>query len=107
MAHALKKTAIVILVVFGGFAGYWLALENQRFFELPYQVKHNRPSAQKTFVDIENIAIGMDTWQVKEALGPPDKRHIVSDDGKEKKEVWTYGARRLYFVNGFLTKWQE
>jgi len=107
MASAFKKTAVIILVVLGGLAGYWLAQENKRFFELPYREEPNRQNAQERFKGINRIVVGMDTWQVKEAIGPPDKRYVVPDDGKGKKEVWTYGGRRLYFINGFLTKWQE
>jgi len=107
MARALKKTAVVILIVLGGLVGYWLAWENQRVFEFPYRDEHSQPNALVPFGQTQNIAVGMDTWQVKEALGPPEKRHVVSDDGKGKMEVWTYSGRRLYFINGFLTKWQE
>ena len=107
MANAFKKTSIIILVIVGGLAGYWLARENQRIFELPYRERHSQTNALVPSGQRHNICVGMDIWQVKEALGPPEKRHVISENEHGKKEVWTYGKRQLYFENGFLTRWQE
>jgi hypothetical protein len=107
MATFFKNTAVIVLIILGGIAGYWLARENRRFFEWPHQIEHSRSKSPKAFGENPMIAVGMDTWQVKEALGPPEKRRVVSDDGNEKKEVWMYGDIPLYFINGFLIGWRD
>ena len=107
MTGILRKSAIVIFIVLGGLVGFWLAKENQRLFELPYREEHSQPSAERPFGELPEMAVGMDTWQVKEALGPPEKRDVISEDGHGKQEVWTYRSRRLHFENGFLTRWED
>jgi hypothetical protein len=106
MVRSLKKAAVIILIVLGAVVGYWLARVNQRLFELPYQSNHTEQNGQKQAGGSKSIAVGMDTWQVKEVLGPPDERHVISEEESVKKETWIYGSRRLFFTNGFLTSWQ-
>jgi len=42
-------------------------------------------------------------WEVKEILGEPDKRTVISDHAGDKKEAWFYKGKIVYFSNGFMT----
>jgi hypothetical protein len=53
--------------------------------------------------DDDKIAMGMDVWQVRESIGPPEKRKVISGNGPGRTEIWSYGGKHLYFVDGFLT----
>jgi hypothetical protein len=106
MRRATTKTAIVLLILAGGLLGYWLARENQKLFELPYPEESIQKNAEKPSGSPPVVAIGMDTWQVEEVLGPPDERHVISAAGEDRKEEWRYGNKRLLFTNGFLISQQ-
>ena len=53
---------------------------------------------------MSEVGIGMDTWQVKEILGSPDKRTVVLESGDVRREEWMYGNTLICFTNGFLKK---
>ncbi len=99
----MKKAAVVILIFLGVIVGVWLGIENRKLFELPFPEKQSQKNAQQKL----EIAVGMETWQVKQALGVPEKRNVVSAAKNVKKEQWIYGNKCLYFTNGVLTSWQE
>ena len=99
----MKKLAIVFLIVLGFILGWWLARENRKVFQLAVPVERS----QKAMIDMDSIVDGMDTWQVKEVLGVPEKRNILSATQGMRKEEWIYGDTHLYFTNGFLTSWKE
>lgn len=100
MHRCLKNTAIVLLIVAGGCFGYFLGRQNRELFELPSG--HSQKSEQGT-EGVTGIHIGMDTWQVREMLGPPDKRIVISENQGARKVEWVYGDQHLYFVDGLLT----
>jgi hypothetical protein len=99
----MKKLAVIFLIVLGVIFGWWLARENRKLFELPAPAGR----FQRAVIDKESIVIGMDTWQVKEVLGVPEKRHVVLETQEMRKEEWIYGDRHFYFTNGFLTSLKE
>ena len=99
----MKKAAVVILIILGVIVGVWMGIENRKLFELPFPEKQSQKNAQQGV----EIAVGMETWQVKQALGVPDKRNVVLATKNMRKEEWIYGNRCLYFTNGVLTSWQE
>ena len=107
MGKVIKKVSIVVLILIGGILGYWLARQNQKLFELPYPKEYTRQSSERPPGGSTTISIGMDTWQVKEVLGPPDERNVIKESRQERKEEWRYGNKRLFFTNGYLTSWQE
>ena len=102
----MKKAAVVILIFLGFIVGIWMARENRKLFELPYPVEEKQKDLQQG-IGKDKIAVGMENWQVKEVLGVPDKRDVVLETEKMRKEQWTYGKKQLYFTNGVLTSWQE
>ena len=102
----MKEVAIVILIFLGFIVGVWMAIENRKLFELPFPVDENQKDMQQG-VGIDRIAVGMENWQVKEVMGVPDKRDVVLETEKMRKEQWTYGKKVLYFTNGVLISWQE
>ena len=59
----MKKAAVVILIFLGVILGVWLGIENRKLFELPVPEKQSQKNAQQ---EVE-IAVGMETWQVKQA----------------------------------------
>jgi hypothetical protein len=107
MGKAIKKVSVVVLILIGGALGYWLARQNQKLFELPHPEKSVQQIPQRPSDRFTKIAIGMDTWQVQEVLGPPEERRVISEKGQKKTEAWIYGGKTLFFTNGFLTRWQE
>jgi hypothetical protein len=107
MGKAIKKVSVVVLILIGGVLGYWLARQNQKLFELPHPEKSVQQTPQRPSDRFTKIAIGMDTWQVQEVLGPPDGRNVITESGQERTEAWRYGNKRLFFINGFLASWQE
>ena len=107
MGKVIKKTGIILLIIAGLVVGSWLAWQNYKLVELLHPEKSVQQIPQPPSERFTKIAIGMDTWQVKEVLGPPDERRVSSDKGQEKKEEWRYGGKTLFFTNGFLTNWQE
>ena len=102
----MKKAAVVILIFLGFIVGVWMAIENKKLFELPFPVEEKQKDLQHG-IGKDEIAVGMENWQVKEVLGVPDKRDVVLETKKMRKEQWTYGKKLLYFTNGVLTSWQE
>ncbi len=107
MRNVMKKTAIVVLIILGGVLGYWMARQNQKLFELPFPEEETQKNIRPGSVDMNQVKMGMDTWQVREILGAPDKSSVVLEEGDVRKEEWVYGSRHLYFANGILTSWQE
>lgn len=99
----MKKAAVVILIIIGVIVGVWMGIENRKLFELPFPEEESQKNAQQGF----EIAVGMETWQVKQTLGVPEKRNVVLATKNMRKEEWIYGNRCLYFTNGILTSWQE
>lgn len=105
MGKVTKKMSIILLILVGVLVGSWLAWQNYKLVELLHPEKSVQQIPQQPSNRFTKIAIGMDTWQVKEVLGPPDERRVSSDKGK--KEEWRYGDKILFFNNGFLTSLQE
>jgi len=104
----MKKFFLVILVTLGFVLGYWMAERNKKLFELPVPVEDSQDAQKAGSVD-EKIFTGMDTWQVKEILGPPDRRNVLPGGKDLRNEEWMYDDKglRLSFSNGFLTSFQE
>ncbi|MBW2107674.1 MAG: hypothetical protein JRI36_03260 [Deltaproteobacteria bacterium] len=107
MGKSFKKAVIVLLVILGGLLGYWLSRQNQRLFELPFRAEPGQQGGQAALEGGLQIHVGMEIWQVKEILGPPDRRVVVSHNAQGKKETWIYGDRQLYFTNGLLMLQKE
>ncbi len=107
MHNVMKKTAIVVLIILGGVLGFWMARQNQKLFELPLPEEETQKNIRPESVEMSRVNMGMDTWQVREMLGAPDKSSVVSEGGDVRKEEWVYGSRHLYFANGILTSWRE
>jgi|LGVE01.1.fsa_nt_gb hypothetical protein len=103
----MKKFVLAFLIFLGAIFGWWMARENRKLFELPVPVEHRQEDTQQGAIDTGRIAIGMETWQVKQALGVPEKRDVVVATKERRKEQWIYGKQCLYFTNGVLTSWQE
>ncbi|MBW1739887.1 MAG: hypothetical protein JRJ42_01995 [Deltaproteobacteria bacterium] len=102
----MKKSVLVFLIVLGFVVGYWLAKENRKLFELPASMELPQNNVQQQ-IDMGRIAVGMETWQVKQVLGVPEKMNVVIETQNTRKEQWIYGNKYLYFTNGVLTSWQE
>jgi hypothetical protein len=102
-----KKGIFIALICLGSILGWWLAQENIEFFEAIGVVKRSREDGPARSIDKGKIAIGMETWQVKDVWGPPEKRNVETLAQGMKKEQWIYGNKSLYFTNGILTSWQE
>ena len=103
----MKKYALVLLILLGSIPGYWLARENTELFQVIGVIEQPKGDIQKKHLDMDRIAIGMETWQVKDILGVPDKMSVQVATRDMRKEHWIYGSRCLYFTNGVLTSWQE
>ena len=102
----MKKSVFVLLIFLGIIIGVWLGIENRKLFELPVPEEQSQKDTQQG-IDMDRIAVGMETWQVKQVLGVPDKRNVVSATKNMRKEEWIYATKCLYFTNGVLTSWQE
>ena len=102
----MKKAAVVILIFLGFILGVWFARENRKLFELPVPNEESQKD-MKHGINMDKIAVGMETWQAQEVLGVPEKRDIVLTTKNTKKEQWIYSSKCLYFTNGLLTSWQE
>jgi hypothetical protein len=98
-----KRVFFAVLLLLGFIFGLWLARENRQFLEAMGLIKRPQENIHERPVDWNTISIGMETWQVKEALGPPEKRKVKEKAQETRKEEWTYGEKRLYFTNGILT----
>ena len=85
----MKKAAVVILIILGVIVGVWMGIENRKLFELPFPEKQSQKNAQQGV----EIAVGMETWQVKQALGVPEKRNVVLATKNMRKEEWIYGNK--------------
>jgi len=103
----MKKALVVILIFLGFIVGIWLARENRKLFELPIPVEERQGDEQQGNIDKGRISVGMEIWQVKQALGVPEKINVVMATQDTKKEEWIYGGKCLYFTNGVLMSWQE
>ncbi|MHC4537900.1 MAG: hypothetical protein ACYS6K_28555 [Planctomycetota bacterium] len=103
----MKKALVVLLVFLGVIVGAWLARENKKLFELPIPVEERQGDKQQKNIDNGKIALGMEIWQVKEALGVPEKRNVLIATEDMRKEEWIYDSKRLYFTNGVLIRLQE
>ncbi|MDY6987139.1 MAG: hypothetical protein SWQ30_03695 [Thermodesulfobacteriota bacterium] len=103
----MKKYILISLVLLASVSGWWLAQENIELFEALGLIKSSPADTPEQAIDKGKIAVGMETWQVTEALGPPEKRDVETSDLGMKKERWTYGDKSLYFTDGVLTAWQE
>jgi hypothetical protein len=107
MGNVTKKLSIILLILAGFVVGSWLAWQNYKLVELLHPEKTAKQIPEQTSDRFTKITIGMDTWQVKEVLGPPDERNVITGSEEEQKEAWRYGTKRLFFTNGFLTRLQE
>jgi len=98
----MRKFFIIILIGCGVALGYWLARHNQKFFELPFSEQPLQQGTAEREWEVKTVKKGMDTWEVKEILGPPEKRIVVSEKPGTAREVWIYQGRRCDFENGIL-----
>jgi hypothetical protein len=103
----MKKALVVFLIFLGFVVGVWLWRENKRLFELPFPMEERQGDVQEGNAHKAKISVGMEIWQVKQALGVPEKRNVVMTTQDVRKEEWIYGSKCLYFTNGVLTGWQE
>ncbi|OEU52046.1 MAG: hypothetical protein BA872_07165 [Desulfobacterales bacterium C00003060] len=103
----MKKRVLILLIFIGFLFGCWLVRENKKLFELPVPVEHRKDNIHQGNNLSGEIAIGMESWQVKQVLGIPEKRKVVIATRNMKKEQWIYGDRCLHFTNGILTSWEQ
>jgi outer membrane protein assembly factor BamE (lipoprotein component of BamABCDE complex) len=99
----MQKILIIILVLLGLTLGYWLSRQNQKLFELPIPESQFQQGMRADQTGPKAVEIGMDMWEVKEILGEPDKRIVISDKAGDKREAWFYKGKNIYFSNGFMT----
>ena len=102
----MKKLVFVFLILLSLALGAWLVKENRQLLILTGVVPRPQQEMQQP-VDWGKVTVGMEMWQVKEVVGPPEKRHIEGTTGGIRKEQWTYGDKCLHFSNGVLTSWQD
>ncbi len=104
----MKKHVLILLAVLGVAVGSWLAKENTELVRLLFPaLQPPRETIYPRPIDVNRIALGMETWQVKEVLGPPDERSVSTANQDTRKERWIYGNKCLSFTNGVLTSWQD
>ena len=63
------------------------------------------PETKKTLILKNWFDIGFTTDEVRAALGDPDHK-TTNVSTQVRTELWTYGSKNLYFVNGVLTAYQ-
>jgi hypothetical protein len=102
----MKKPVFVFLILLGFAIGGWLVKENRELLTLTGVLPRPQQDMGQQAVDWEGVTVGMEMWQVKEVVGPPEKRHIGRTTEGIRKEQWTYGDKCLHFTNGVLTSWQ-
>lgn len=103
----MKKGLIVGLAMLGAGLGYWMAQENWRLFEVAHPVGQVAIRDRPVDYDFASLERGLETWQVKEFMGPPDSRSVLEGKEAENREEWRYGDRRLFFSDGVLVSWDE
>ena len=103
----IRRTFFVVLLLLGFIFGLWLAKENRQFLEAMGLIKRPKADIHERAIDWSTISIGMETWQVKEVLGPPEKRKVKTETQETRKEEWMYGGKCLCFTNGILTSLRE
>jgi hypothetical protein len=53
------------------------------------------------------MAVGIESRQVKEVSGIPEKRNVLLATKSVRKEEWIYGSKCFNLTNSLLTPWQE
>jgi len=102
----MKKPVFILLIVLAVAIGAWLVKKNRELLILTNVVPPPRQEMEQQPPDWERVTVGMETWQVKEVVGPPEKRQEERTVEGTRKEAWTYGDRCLHFTNGVLTSSQ-
>ena len=103
----MKKHVLVLLILLGFGVGAWLVKENRELMILTGVMPRPQEDVRQQPFDWDRVTVGMEMWQVKEVLGPPEKRNIQTATQGMKKEQWTYGDKCLHFTNGVLTSLQD
>jgi len=103
----MKKVFFIAIVFLGAVSGWWLARGNMELFEALGVVQRGQEERPKRSIDNGTMTLGLETWQVKDAFGPPDERIVEIAIQGRREEHWRYGDKWLYFTNGVLTSWQE
>jgi hypothetical protein len=103
----MKRYVVVLLILLGFGVGAWLVKENRELMILTGVMPRPQEDMGQQPVDWDRVTVGMEMWQVKEVLGPPEKRNIQTATQGMKKEQWMYGDRCLHFTDGVLTSWQD
>ena len=103
----MKKHFLVLLILLGVAIGGWLVKENRQLMILTGVMPRPQEDVRQQPVDWDRVTLGMEMWQVKEVLGPPEKRRVERAKEGMTKEQWTYGGKCLNFTNGILTSWQD
>jgi len=103
----MKKGTIVFLILAGAALGYWMAQKNWKLFELAYRSEKPNSQALSVKPDVNRLKRGLEKWQVKEIMGPPESRSFITGNEGVKREVWQYGPRRLLFADGILLSWDK
>ena len=103
----MKKPVLVFLILLGFVFGCWLVKGNRQLLILTGVIQPPQEDIRQQTVDWDRVTVGMEMWQVKEILGPPEQRHIETATEGMRKEQWMYGDKCLRFTNGVLTSWQD
>jgi hypothetical protein len=103
----MKKHVLVLLILLGFGVGVWLVKENRELMILTGVIERPQEDIRQQPIDWGKVTVGMEMWQVKEVLGPPEKRHVERATEGMTKEQWTYGDKCLHFTNGVLMSWQD
>jgi hypothetical protein len=107
MKKTTKKWIFAFLILIGFLSGYWLAKENTELVRLLFPSLQPPQNVYQRPIDMDSLVVGMETWQVKDVLGPPDERNVPPADQNTRRESWVYENVQLNFTNGVLTSWQE
>jgi hypothetical protein len=103
----MKKHVFVFLILLGFAFGCWLVKGNRELLILTGVIERPQDDIHERILDMDRVALGMEMWQVKEVLGPPEERNVSEARQGTKEEQWTYGDKCLYFTNGVLTSRQD
>ena len=103
----IRRAFFIFLVLLGFISGLWLAKENRQFLEAMGLIERPKIDIHEKSIDWSAISIGMETWQVKEVLGPPEKRNVKTKTQETRREEWIYGDKCLCFTNGILTSLRQ
>jgi hypothetical protein len=102
----MKRSLFILLIFLAVGIGAWLVKENRALLILTNVVPGPQQEMEQQPPDWDRVTVGMETWQVKDVVGPPEKRHVEIAAEGTKKEDWTYGDRCLHFTNGVLISWE-